>query len=106
MNEMIFLNPVLLIAIPLGLAFLIPLLGLISKKIVKWIPILGFLFNMVTAISLLPQILNAAIIVKIGGFQPPFSINLVVGPVGILFSLLISLAGFLVAIYSLKYIKQ
>ena len=58
------------------------------------------------ALSLLPQVLKETIIVRIGGFTPPFCINLVVGPVGILFSVLISITGFLVAIYALKYIKE
>ena len=58
------------------------------------------------ALSLLPRVLQGTIIVKIGGFSPPFCINLVVGPVGILFSILISFTGFLVAIYALKYIKE
>ncbi|MFO7891057.1 MAG: proton-conducting transporter membrane subunit [bacterium] len=106
MNEMINLNPVFLIAVPLGLAFLVPLLELISKRIVKWIPVIGFLFNSVIALLLLPRVLKENIIVKIGGFSPPFCINLVVGPVGILFSVLISITGFLVAIYALKYIKE
>ncbi|MEJ2627360.1 MAG: hypothetical protein P8078_02210 [bacterium] len=106
MNELIDLNPVVLIAVPLGLAFLVPLLELISKKIIKWIPVVGFLFNSVIALSLLPRVLQETIIVKIGGFSPPFCINLVVGPVGILFSILISFTGFLVAIYALKYIKE
>jgi len=91
MNEIINLNPVVLIAVPLGLAFLVPLLELISKRIVKWIPVLGFLFNSVMAVSLLPRVLKETILVNIGGFSPPFCINLVVGPVGILFSVLISL---------------
>ena len=106
MNELIDLNPVVLIAVPLGLAFLVPLLELISKRIIKWIPVVGFLFNSVIALSLLPRVLQGTIIVKIGGFSPPFCINLVVGPVGILFSILISFTGFLVAIYALKYIKE
>ncbi len=106
MNELIDFNPVVLIAVPLGLAFLVPLLELISKKIIKWIPVVGFLFNSVIALSLLPRVLQGTIIVKIGGFSPPFCINLVVGPVGILFSILISFTGFLVAIYALRYIKE
>jgi len=106
MNEIIDLNPVVLIAVPLALAFLVPLLELVSKKIVKWIPVIGFLFNSVIALSLLPKVLKETIIVKIGGFSPPFCINLVVGPVGILLSVLISVTGFLVAIYALKYIKE
>ncbi len=106
MNEMISLNPVLLIAVPLGLAFLTPLLGLISKKIAKWLPVVGFLFNLIVALSILPHVLKQSIIVKIAGFAPPFGINLVAGPVGMLLATLIALTGLLVAIYALKYISE
>ena len=99
-------NPVLLVAVPLGLAFAVPLFGLISKKIVKYIPVVGLLFNLVVAFLLIPEVLKQPIIVNIGGFHPPFCINLVAGPVGVLFSALIALAGFLVAIYALVYIKE
>jgi len=106
MNEMISLNPVLLIVVPLGLAFLAPLLGLVSKKIAKWLPVVGFLFNLIVALTILPHVLKQPIIVKIAGFSPPFGINLVAGPVGMLLATLIALTGFLVAIYSLKYINK
>jgi len=97
-------NPVLLIAIPLGLAFSIPLFGFISKKIAKFIPIVGMLFNLIVSITLISKVLREPIIVKLGGFPPPFCINLVVGPIGILFSCLIALIGFLVSIYATRYI--
>jgi formate hydrogenlyase subunit 3/multisubunit Na+/H+ antiporter MnhD subunit len=106
MNEMINLNPILLIAVPLGLAFLAPLLGLISKKIAKWLPVIGFLFNLIVALAILPHVLKQPIIVKIAGFAPPFGINLVAGPVGMLLATLIALTGLLVAIYALKYINE
>ena len=106
MAETTNLNPVLLIAVPLGLAFLIPLLGLISRKIAKWIPVIGFLFNLILALLILPHSLKQPIIVKIAGFAPPFGINLVAGPVGMLLATLIALTGLLVAIYALKYIKE
>ncbi|MCD6435415.1 MAG: hypothetical protein J7L15_03425, partial [Clostridiales bacterium] len=106
MNKMISLNPVLLIVVPLGLAFLAPLLGLVSKKIAKWLPVVGFLFNLIVALTILPHVLKQPIIVKIAGFSPPFGINLVAGPVGMLLATLIALTGFLVAIYSLKYINK
>ncbi|MBN1467069.1 hypothetical protein JXA02_15040 [candidate division KSB1 bacterium] len=99
-------NPVLFIVVPLGFAFAIPLLGLISKKIVKFVPIVALLFNLVSAVLIMPSVLKAPMIVKIGGFPPPFGINLVVGPVAILFVLLIALAGFLVGLYALAYIKE
>jgi len=99
-------NPILLILVPLAFAFALPIIGLISKKIIKYIPVLVFLFNLIISLLLIPKVLDQTIIVKIGGFQPPFGINLFVGPVGILFSALIALAGFLVSIYALSYIKE
>jgi proton-translocating NADH-quinone oxidoreductase chain N len=99
-------SPVLLIAVPLGLAFAIPLFGFISKRIVKYIPIAAFAFNLAVALLLIPEVLKHPIVVRIGGFPPPFGINLVAGPVGVLFSVLIAVAGLLVAIYALTYIKE
>ncbi len=99
-------NPILFIAVPLGLAFLIPLLGLVSKKIIKWLPVVGFLFNLIMALIILPQALEKPIVVIIAGFSPPFGINLVAGPVGMLMVTLIALTGLLVAIYALKYISE
>ena len=99
-------NPILLIVVPLGLAFTIPLLGFVSRRIEKYIPLLGMLFNLGVSLLLIPQVLQHPIVVSIGGFKPPFCINLVVGPLGILFSLLIALLGFLVSIYALNYLKE
>jgi len=99
-------NPVLLIAVPLGLSFAIPLFGLISKKIEKYIPVVALIFNLVVSSLLIPEVIKQPINVFIGGFQPPFCINLVVGPVGILFSALIALVGLLASIYALDYIRE
>ncbi len=98
-------NPVLLIAVPLGLAFAIPLFGFISKRTVKYIPAVALIFNLIVSLSLIPKVLQNPIIVSIGGWRPPFCINLVAGPVGILFSAIIALVGLLVSIYSLDYIR-
>jgi proton-translocating NADH-quinone oxidoreductase chain N len=99
-------NPVLLIVVPLGLAFALPLFGLISKKICKFIPVVAFIFNLIVSVLLIPRVLDSPIVISIGGFPPPFCINLVAGPVGILFSTIISLAGLLISIYALDYIKD
>jgi len=99
-------NPVLLIVVPLGLSFAVPLFGLISKRIEKYIPIAALIFNLVVSALLIPKVIKGPIIVFIGGFRPPFGINLVAGPVGILFSALIALVGLLVSIYALDYIRE
>jgi len=99
-------SPVLLIAVPLGLAFALPLFGLLSKKIIKIIPVIAFGFNLTLSLLLLPKALNQPIVVMLGGFPPPFCINLVAGPLGLLFSALIAFAGLMVAIYSSVYIQK
>jgi len=99
-------NPVLLIAVPLGLAFAIPLFALFWKGAAKYIPVAALGFNLIISLILLPKVLAEPIIVSLGSWQPPFCINLVAGPVGMLFSAIIALVGFLVSIYALDYIKE
>jgi len=99
-------NPVLLIAVPLGLAFAIPLFALFWKDAAKYIPPVALGFNLVISLLLLAKVFENPVIVSIGGWRPPFCINLVAGPVGVLFSAIIALVGLLVSIYALDYIKK
>lgn len=99
-------NPSLLVGIPLAFAFSIPLFGLISKKIEKYIPVVALLINLTISFALIPQVLEKPLIVSIGGWSPPFCINLVVGPLGIFLATLISSIGFLVSVYAVSYIKK
>jgi proton-translocating NADH-quinone oxidoreductase chain N len=99
-------NPVLLIVVPLGLAFAIPLFTLFWRDVAKYIPPLALAFNLIVSLLLLVEVLENPIIVSIGGWRPPFGINLVAGPVGVLFSAIIALVGLLVSVYALDYIKE
>lgn len=100
-------NPVLLIVVPLGLAFAIPLFGFISKRIVKYIPVLGMIFNLVASITLIPRVLKGGpLVVSLGGQPPPFCINLMVGSLGLFFSVLIAIVGLMVSIYAVNYIRE
>ena len=98
-------SPSLLIAITLASAFAAPLVALGSKKLVKWIPPLALAADLVIGLVLLPQVLDKVIVVSIGGYPPPFCINLMVGPLGLSLAILISLVGLLVSIYAMGYIK-
>lgn len=102
-NEM---RPILLIVVPLGLAFAIPLLGFISKRIARYVPAAGMLFNLIVSLSLLPAVLQKPVVVTIGGFPPPIGINLVAGPLGVGLSSLIALVGLAVSIYAIGYIRE
>ncbi len=92
-------SPILLIALPLFFAFIIPLFKGIWKSILL---IFATLVNLTLSLMILPVSLHKPIIVKIANFLPPIGINLFVGPVGIMLSILISGIGFLGAIYLLK----
>jgi len=99
-------NPVLLIAVPLGLAFAIPLFALFWKDAAKYIPPAALGFNLVISLILLTHVFENPVIVSIGGWIPPFGINLVAGPIGVFFSAVIALVGLLVSIYALAYIRE
>jgi len=99
-------NPAFLLAVPLGLAFIVPLLKFLAPKIPKFIPPLALLFNVVVSALLIPEASEEPVVSSIGGFSPPFAINLVAGPVGVLLSAFIALIGLLVAIYSFDYIRE
>jgi len=96
----------LLIAIPLTAAFLAPLVRLVSRRAVRFIPPVALLANLVLGGMLGPRALAEPIVVSIGGWPPPFCINLVVGPLGILLAVLTSLIGFLIAVYAVTYIRK
>jgi len=99
-------NPVLLIIIPLTGAFAIPLFGFVSKYISKYISLIAVLGMSILVGFLVPKVISSPIIVMIGGFKPPFGINLVVSPLSLFFVGIISLLGFLVSVYAIKYINE
>ena len=96
----------LLIAIPLAAAFLIPLVSRVSRRVPRYIPPLALLANVILSFVLLPHTLHEPIVVSMGGWEPPFCINLVVGPLGTLLTVLISLVSFFIAIYAVTYIDK
>ncbi len=99
-------SPIILIAVPLGLAFLTTLLGLLSEKLPKYVPAVAMAFNLVVSIRLLPRALQSPIVARTAGLSPPFSIHLVAGPLGMMLSVLISLVGLLIAIYAIGYMGK
>ncbi len=102
---MIF-DPVLMIALPLLAAFLIPILNRFSKEIPKYVPVLILGLNLYESIMLLPYSMVKPVIVVIAGWAPPLGINLTIGPLGNVLALIISLVGFVVAIYNIKFVVE
>ena len=100
------INPVLLIALPLFFAFLSPIIGLWSKKGVRYLVVFATGINMLLSIFILQSALKSPIFDIIGGFQPPLGIVLMVGPLGALLALLINTVAFIISIYNFKVEKE
>ncbi|HFE52460.1 MAG TPA: hypothetical protein ENK07_03400, partial [Bacteroidetes bacterium] len=99
-------DPVLLIALPLLTAFLVPLVRRMWRPLGEALPLLTLLFNLGLAISYVPRALEKPIVVVIAGWKPPLGINLTIGPLGIFMAVLILFVAVLVAIYSIWYIRE
>lgn len=99
-------SPVHYIAVPLLAAFLIPILGLLSKKLTYWVPGLVLLYLTLISTVLLPAALNNPIVEVLAGWKPPLGINLYYGPLGAFLASLFSGLGFIVWIYSFIYMKN
>ena len=100
------IRPVLLIALPLFFAFLSPLIGIWSKKGVRYLIIFATALNATLAGILLLEALQKPVFDIIGGFQPPLGIVLMVGPLGAIIAFVINLVAFAISIYNLKVEKE
>ncbi len=98
------MSPVHFIAIPLFAAFLIPLVGKVSKNLVKLIPGIVFLYLSYVAITLFPIGIHKPIVEIIAGFKAPFGISLYYGPLAAFLTTMITLIGFVIWLYSYKFI--
>jgi len=100
----------LLIVVPLATAFLIPLIDLISTRLRR---ILIF-FSSITEIYIILSIFiknysslkagNFFLKYNLGGWSPPFGINLAMDSLSLLFSLIVTLALFMIVIFSIGFI--
>lgn len=99
-----FNNAALLIGVPLLFAFSIPLFGLISKQLTKWVTLFVIGFNATFSLYILLAHKYPEVVVM-GNWVPPFGENLYVGPVAAFLVSVISIVGLLIAIYNLWAIK-
>ncbi len=92
-------NPILLIAIPLFVAFSVPIIGHINKKTVSYLVLGTLLFNFVGVTTILEHAIKKPILVVIGGWPPPWGINLSVDALGAFFAFIILFIALIVYIY-------
>lgn len=73
---MIMQNPVLLIAVPLLLAFLIPVFSSFFKGAVRFIPVLAGGFNVIATALLISRASGSVTVTEIGGWASAYGISL------------------------------
>ena len=100
----------LFVIIPLGIAFLIPLIWKLIPSVFKYLPATGILFLLVLAFYILIANGNETLTYKVGGWEPvkniPIGIHLVVDGLAASMLIIINLIGFLAGIYAIPYMKK
>jgi multicomponent Na+:H+ antiporter subunit D len=97
----------LFVALPLGLAFLIPLLSRLSRRL----PDLHGNAATLALAGLSCGMINTPLMVyKVGGWEPvngvPVGIHLVIDGLAVLMLLIVNVIGFLVSLYSIEYMEN
>ncbi|TDO84614.1 Membrane bound protein complex subunit mbxH [Halanaerobium saccharolyticum] len=95
-------NLTLIIALPLLMAFTMPIFKMLNSKLPKFIALLTTAFNLIVLSSNFTEIMAAPLILELGGWQAPFAINLYVGPLALVAAFLINGSAFILSIYNLS----
>lgn len=101
----------LFIAIPLGSAFIIYLIGSLFKDGSKrfadiWANLTTVACLVMSILTLLLVYKDSTLLYYMGGWRPPFGITLVVDGLSVFMLLIISAVGFLATIYSINYMEK
>jgi len=93
----------LFVVLPLSAGFLIPLAGFYTERLAEVVAVLTTALLVVIAAARIGAV-DAVYIV--GGWRPPYGINLVGDPLSGFFLLIIAVVGFLVTVYSVSYMRR
>jgi multicomponent Na+:H+ antiporter subunit D len=102
-------SPILVVVIPFVGAYLIPLLGLWRKRerLCYLVSVVATLLSLLFSTSLVGSALTSGTIrYYVGGWEPPYGIELVVDPLSAFMCLIISLLSLFVVVYSRNYIEK
>jgi formate hydrogenlyase subunit 3/multisubunit Na+/H+ antiporter MnhD subunit len=86
---------VLMVALPLITAFLLPLIARLSTFIGRWIGPLVLMYTSLVGLALWPQAGDSAAVIELGSFRPPLGIVLVADKLAILFAVATSVGTLL-----------
>ncbi|MFA4843652.1 MAG: monovalent cation/H+ antiporter subunit D family protein [Candidatus Margulisiibacteriota bacterium] len=97
----------LFIAVPIGAAFLLPLLARVSRRAPDLVANLVTIFLLVMTLGIYYfRPFNTVLNYRLGGWLPPIGINLVLDGLSHLLLLVISLVAGLVTFYSIAYMEK
>jgi len=99
----------LFVAVPLGAAFLTPIISRFWKQWADWITVLSSGFLMLLSLYMI-RLADQTIIYNAGGWQPvdgiPIGITMVADGLTVIMLLIVNVIGFLVTIYSINYMNH
>lgn len=104
--------PILVIVLPLFAAFLMPLIGLLArrfgvKRAREYFAIAVMLAVLAIVASMVPAVRGGQVLVyKLGGWSPPWGINLAIDGLNLLAALIVGSIGALVMIYSFVHMQR
>ncbi|MHC1605189.1 MAG: complex I subunit 5 family protein [Candidatus Methanofastidiosia archaeon] len=98
--------PILIIILPLLSAFLIPILALVSKKVKNWFFVSIFLLIFYLSVATFANISQNPISYHLGGWAPPFGIEIYCDSLSCFMLLIINGLAFLAALYSQGYLGE
>lgn len=99
--------PLLVIVVLFSGAYLTPLLGLWNKKICFPLAIVSSLVSALLSVGLLFLVLeNETVSYYVGGWEPPYGIELKLDPLSSFLSLVVAIVGFLAIIFSKRYAEH
>jgi len=105
--------PIVAIVLPLFGAFLTPIIAIVSRrfdverKVCGWFMVAIMIAMLLVVVSMGARVWGGEIIIyKLGGWDPPWGINLAIDGLAFQMALMIAGLGTLVAIYSLAYMKR
>jgi formate hydrogenlyase subunit 3/multisubunit Na+/H+ antiporter MnhD subunit len=94
-------HEILLLALPIAVSFLVPLLGRRLAVVSRWIAFLGYLGGLAYALVLFPSVLGSARVIIVAGWLPPLGIALFLSPLSLGAVTLVYLIAALAALYNL-----
>ncbi|MDD2777696.1 MAG: monovalent cation/H+ antiporter subunit D family protein [Methanocellales archaeon] len=99
--------PILVVLLPLVTAYITPLLGWIDKRICNPLVVVSMTLAFLASLLLARSVLTGGVIsYHMGGFAPPFGIELVVDYFGVYMCIIISFITLMAAIYSREYVAK